>query len=143
MFTDPKELGERFYDEVVNQQKYELIDDLVDEHFVEHEEFPGISQDRAGIRQFFELFRGAFPDMHCTVERMIAEGDLVAIHSTTRGTHEGELMGVPATGNKVEFSTIDIVRVANDKAVEHWGVTDGMAMMEQIGAFSAEGAASA
>lgn len=143
MFTDPKELGARFYDEVVNQQKYELIDELLDENFVEHEEFPGTSQDRDGVGQFFRLFRAAFPDMHCTVDRMIAEGDIVVTQTTTRGTHEGELLGVPPTGNKVEFSAIDIVRVANDKAVEHWGVTDTMALMEQIGALAGEGAASA
>lgn len=143
MFTDPKELAARFYDEVVNQQKYELIDELIDEGFVEHEEFPGISQDRDGVEQFFQLFRAALPDMHCTVERMIAEGDIVVIHTTTRGTHEGELLGVPSSGKKVEFSGIDIVRIANDKAVEHWGVTDTMALMEQIGALSGEGAATA
>jgi predicted ester cyclase len=103
----------------------------------------GKAQDRDGVSQFFEMMWAAFPDLECMVERMIAEGDTVAVHTTMRGTHEGELMGVAVSGNAVEFAGIDIVRIADDRAVEHWGVTDSMAIMEQVGALSAEGAATA
>lgn len=141
--SDPKALCQRFYDEVVNAQRSDLIDELVSEDFIDHEEFPGTTQDRDGVRQFFEIMRAAFPDLECTIERMIAEGDTVAVQTTMRGTHQGELMGVPASGNTVEFAGIDIVRIADDRAVEHWGVTDSMAIMEQVGALTAEGAATA
>lgn len=141
MFTEPKELCERFYSEVVNGENYDLIEELIAEDFVDHEEFPGLSNDRAGVRQFFELMRSAFPDLSCEVKRMVGEDDTVVVHFTMRGTHQGEFMGVAASGKSIEADAIDIIRFLNDKAVEHWGVTDGMAMMEQIGAFEAEGAA--
>jgi predicted ester cyclase len=50
------------------------------------------------------------------------------------GTHQGDLMGVPATGNQVEIETLDIIRIQDGKVAEHWGVTDAMGIMEQIGA---------
>ena len=75
-----------------------------------------------------------FPDLTFSAEDMIAEGDKVAVRFTMRGTHKGEFMGVPATGKQFEVSGIDIVRFAGGKAVEHWGVTDTMAMMQQLGA---------
>ena len=62
------------------------------------------------------------------------EGDIVAARTTWRGTHKAEFMGVSATGNPVEFGAIDFVRFRDGKASEHWGQTDAMALMMQIGA---------
>jgi predicted ester cyclase len=61
----------------------------------------------------------------------------VAVRSTVRGTHEGDFMGIPASGKKIEVSNFDFVRIENDQAVEHWGVIDTAALMEQIGAVPA------
>ena len=78
-------------------------------------------------------FMQAFPDLHFTIEDIVADGDRVASRMTATGTHTGEYMGKPATGNKVSCSVFGIARVAEGKLVEHWGVTDELHLMEQIG----------
>jgi steroid delta-isomerase-like uncharacterized protein len=134
MADDPKALMTRFYDEVVNAGNIDLIDELVDENVVEHEEIPGIPPGREGVKQFFGMAHGAFDGFRMDVEDMIAEGDKCTARATMRGTHTGEFMGVPASGKKIEVQVIDIMRFADGKMTEHWGVTDAMALMQQIGA---------
>jgi steroid delta-isomerase-like uncharacterized protein len=129
----------RFYAEVVNAGNLDLIDELLTDDFVEHEEFPGITRDREGVKQFFAMFKGAFPDATFTAEQVLAEGDLVAARVTVRGTHLGEFMGVAATGKPIEVQAIDIVTFADGKGTAHWGVFDAMAMMEQLGAMPEPG----
>lgn len=75
-----------------------------------------------------------FPDLQCRVEDMTADGDKVWARAVLSGTHEGEFMGVAPTGNRVEFEVIDISRFENGKGVEHWGISDAMSLMRQIGA---------
>ena len=115
---------------------YEVItiDKFLSPHFVEHDTFPGLEPNREGVKQFFKMFRQAFPDLNFKVEFTIAKGDKVVSYITTSGTQKGEFMGMSATGKKINVKTIDIIRFKNGVAVEHWGVTDGMAMMEQLGA---------
>ncbi len=129
-----KALVRRFYDEVVGQGKLELIDEFMASDFVEHEEFPGLAAGRAGAKEFFAQFREAFPDLHFHVDDMIAEGDRVVARITMHGTNEGSFMGMAPTGKEVFVKVIDIVRFADGKIVEHWGVTDQAGMMEQLGA---------
>ena len=83
------------------------------------------------------MFRGAFPDIHFHLEHEIAEGDLVTTRFTGHGTHQGELMGIPATGKEVTFSGIVILRFSNGKIVERWEEFDMMGMMMQLGAIPA------
>jgi steroid delta-isomerase-like uncharacterized protein len=123
----------RFYDEVVGQGKLELIDELTREDFVEHEQLPGLSSDREGAKAFFAMFRAAFPDIAFNVHDMLADGDKVVARITMTGTHEGDFAGIAATGRKVSVSTIDILRLEDGLLVEHWGVTDELAMMQQLG----------
>ena len=68
------------------------------------------------------------------VRSIVAEEDLVAARLTWRGTHQGEFMGIPGTGNAIELSGMDFVRFRDGKAAEHWGQTDVMALMTQLGA---------
>jgi steroid delta-isomerase-like uncharacterized protein len=134
-----KAIMRRFYAEVVNAGNLDLIDELLTDDFVEHEEFPGITRDREGVKQFFAMFKGAFPDATFTAEQVLAEGDLVAARVTVRGTHLGEFMGVAATGKPIEVQAIDIVTFADGKGTAHWGVFDAMAMMEQLDAMPEPG----
>jgi steroid delta-isomerase-like uncharacterized protein len=124
----------QFYDEVVNPGDLDRVDEFCTEDFVDHEEFPGISNDREGVKQFFRMMREAFPDLRVEVQDTIAEGDKVVGRIRMTGTHRGEFMGVPPTGKRIDVEGIDIVRVVGDQASEHWGVTDAMAMMQQLGA---------
>ena len=80
------------------------------------------------------MFRSAIPDLRIVVEDMIAEGDKVAVRYTLEGTHEGELFGVPPTGQRLGIKSISVERVSDGKIIEHWRVTDSLDMMQQLGA---------
>ena len=80
------------------------------------------------------MFRSAIPDLRVVVEDMIAEGDKVAVRYTLEGTHEGELFGVPPTGQRLSIKSISVERVSDGKIIEHWRVTDSLDMMQQLGA---------
>jgi steroid delta-isomerase-like uncharacterized protein len=132
--ADNKALAKRFNDEVMNQGKLETIDEIVAEDFVEHQELPpGVPAGREGLKAFVTMFRGAFPDLKVETTKIVADGDEVWMQSVMTGTHKGELMGIPATGKKVSLAMFDRVVVRDGKAVEHWGVSDDMGMMTQLG----------
>ena len=134
MADDPKAVTTRFYDEVVNAGNLDLIDELVAEDVVDHEEIPGMASGREGVKQFFGMAIEAFDGFRMDVEDLMAEGDKCTARVTMRGTHVGEFMGVPASGKEIEVPVIDIIRVNGGKMTEHWGVLDSMALMQQIGA---------
>jgi steroid delta-isomerase-like uncharacterized protein len=103
--------------------------------FVEHEELPPFPPTKEGVRAFFEMFRAAFPDLRMHAEDLLTDGDKVVARVRFTGTHEGEFMGMPATGKSIDVEAIDIVRFGDDGlAREHWGVMDAMGMMQQLGA---------
>ena len=129
-----KSVMRRFYDEVVNQGNLELINELMASDFVEHEVFPGLSDDREGTRQFFAMMHSAFDGFRMDVEDLVAEGDKVVARLTMKGTDKGEFIGLSGTCRALNVPTIDIVRFADGKAVEHWGVTDGLSIMDQLSA---------
>jgi steroid delta-isomerase-like uncharacterized protein len=117
-----------------------VIDEVIADNFVDYEEMPGITPDKAGVRQFFSHARSAFPDFNVDVEDIVAEGDRVVARLTMTGTQRGEFMGIPATSRKVSLPVIDILRFANGKVVEHWGIMDSGLMMQQLGIAPAPGA---
>ena len=107
---------------------------LLADDFVEHEETPGLAPTKDGVLEFFRMYRAAFPDLRMDPEDVLASGDKVVARVRATGTHEGELMGMPATGKSVDVQLIDIMRFDEDGLVaEHWGVVDMLAMMEQLG----------
>jgi steroid delta-isomerase-like uncharacterized protein len=132
--ADYKEMARRWYSEVMSEGKTEVIDELCAPDFIDHDPLPGVSADLAGLKDFVAQIRAAFPDMQVTADDLIVEGDRLAVRSTIRGTHEGDFMGIPASGKRVEVSDYDFVRFENDQAAEHWGVIDSAALMEQLGA---------
>ena len=75
----------------------------------------------------------AFPDLHSTVEYLIAEGDMVVSRFTMRGTHQGEFIGIPPTGKQVKVTGMVIHRFADGKIVEYWVKWDVLGMMQQLG----------
>jgi steroid delta-isomerase-like uncharacterized protein len=135
--ADYKQMAERWFSEVMSEGKIEVIDELCAPDYIEHDPFPGTSADLAGLKDSIGVIRAAFPDIEVTADDMVLEGDRLAVRSTMRATHEGDFMGMPASGKKVEVSNYDFVRFENDQAVEHWGVIDSAALMEQIGAVPA------
>jgi steroid delta-isomerase-like uncharacterized protein len=128
-----KALFKTFVDEVMNNGNMAKVDELMAADFVEHEEMPpGTPPGREGCKAFFVMFRKAFPDTKVTIDDLMAEGDKVMALETWTGTNKGSFMGMPATGRTVSFQCVDVVRMENGKAVEHWGVADRMGMMQQL-----------
>lgn len=84
------------------------------------------------LKQFVATFQTAYPDIHATIEDMIAEGDKVVWRYTVRGTHEGEFMGIAPTGKSITLTGILISRFADDKVVEDWNNYDALGMMQQL-----------
>ena len=106
--------------------------------FVEQEEIPGIPPTKAGVVQYFRLLLAAFPDLQMHVDDVIASGDKAVARLRVTGTHKGEFMGIPATGNSVAMKLIDITRFGDDGlAREHWGVADQLTLMQQLGVIPA------
>lgn len=110
------------------------IEEYVAEDFVEHEALPGMDTTRETPRQMFTMMHAAFPDLGITIHDMVAEGDKVVARITFTGTHQGEFLGVPASGNGVAIDGIDIMQVRDGKVAAHWGVTDMAGAMAQMGA---------
>ncbi len=90
-----------------------------------------------GLKSFAVTFRGSFPDWHSSVEELIAEGDSVAERWTGRGTHRGELQGIPPTGKRVEVPGSVFYRIVGGKVVEFRGQLDMMGLMQQLGVIAA------
>jgi steroid delta-isomerase-like uncharacterized protein len=143
MAEQDKDLARRFYDEVVNTGDVDRVAEFCTEDFVDHEEgLPGQPEGIEGVKAFVQIFREGFPDLHASVEDIMGEGDRIAARVRMTGTHQGEFLGVPASGSRIDIEAIDIVRIVDGRAAEHWGVTDTMALMQQIGAVPEEAAAS-
>ena len=133
-----KALFRRFVEEVFNKGNVNTIDELLASDFAEREELPpGMPRDREGVKQLTRMFRTAFPDFNVSIDDMIAEGDKIVARTTWNGTQKGEFMGIPPSGKRVSFDVIDIIRISEGKGVEHWGVMDSSAMMQQLGVIPA------
>jgi steroid delta-isomerase-like uncharacterized protein len=133
--TDLHSLAHDIYS-LISKHDLEGFLDLVADDMIEHEElpFPEATGGKAGVGALFQSMFDAFPDFEMSVEDTIAEGDKVVIRVTARGTHQGEFMGMPPTGRRIEVPLIDIARIRDGKIAEHWGVMDNAAMMQQLGA---------
>lgn len=115
--------AKRLIEEVLANGNVALIDEFFSPDFVEHQQFPpDVPQGVEGLKWFVENFREAFPDLTITVEQSVASGDLVAVHSTWKGTHQGEWMGMKPTGESIEFESYDMIRFQDGKVAEHWGL---------------------
>ena len=114
--------------------KLGVIDELVAPDYVGHDPAQPEMHGPEGIKEFITGYLAGFPDGRITIDGQLAEGDMVATRWTGRGTHQGELMGIPPTGKQVTVSGITISRVKNGKVVEEWSNWDTLGMMEQLGA---------
>lgn len=95
---------------------------------------PGTPLDLSGYTQIMAMLRTAFPDIHYTVEDLIAEGDRVVVRGVMTGTHRGTFMDrIPATGNSIAMEAIHIFRVEDGKLVEHRAVRDDLTLFQQLG----------
>jgi steroid delta-isomerase-like uncharacterized protein len=129
-----------------NDSDFQVIEEeLVASDFVNHNPppVPGIGHDRDGMLAAMRYMRQAFPDGRAESVNLVAEDDKVVVQDIVRGTHQGEFMGVSATGRQVSFEFIHIFRLADGRIVERWGLVDAMGLMMQLGAIPTPQAAEA
>jgi steroid delta-isomerase-like uncharacterized protein len=130
---DNKAVVARFYDEVLNQRKVAVLDELAVEDYVEHDPFPGQGNGRADLKARAQLLQSAFDPLRFTVEDVIAEGDKVVVRWKNAGTHSGSFLGIPATNKTFSVAGIDVHLVRDGRIAEHWHVVDQLGQMQQMG----------
>jgi steroid delta-isomerase-like uncharacterized protein len=127
-----KAVVRRYYDEVLNQGKLELLGDLAIPDYVEHSPFPGQDVGLPGLRHRAGLLWAAFRPQFI-LDDLIAEGDRVVVRWTNHGMHQGEFLGMPATGRSFTITGMDIHRLRDGKLAEHWDVVDQLSLLQQLG----------
>ncbi len=132
----------RAYEELFNQGNLSLVEELVAPDFLNHEAPPGSNRGPESMRQLIRMLRTAFPDLHFTIEELVAEGDTVAGRVIMSGTHQGTFQGMPPTGRSFRQAQMHFVRFRDGKGVEHRAVRDDLGLMQQLGVIPTPGQAS-
>ncbi|HET8853617.1 MAG TPA: ester cyclase [Ktedonobacteraceae bacterium] len=128
----------RTFEEVFNRGNLAIVDDLVAPDFLNHEVPPGMNnRGPDSTRQIVTMLRTAFPDLHVTIEELVAEGDTIAGRVTMSGTHLGPFQGMAPTGRSFEQAQMHFVRFRDGKGIEHRAVRDDLGMMRQLGVIPA------
>jgi len=133
MLKENKAIVRRLAEEGFNKGNLGIFDELVAPDFVNHNPSPGLPPTREGWKQSAARFRVGFPDLHLQIKDEIAEGDRVVIRFTAHGTHQNEVIGIPATGKEMNVVGISILRIADGKIAERWEEADFLGMMVQLG----------
>ena len=136
MSEENKAIARRAIEEVFSAQgNLDVADEIFAPNYVHHD--PASPEDirgPEGAKEFAGMYRSAFPDVRLSTQDQIAEGDMVATRWVASGTHEGEIMGIAPSGNRVTVAGTSIDRIVDGKIEETWDNYDALGMMQQIGA---------
>lgn len=120
-------------EKVQGEGDFALFEELFADDFVDHTPQPGTTADKDGVRVLYHRLRDAFPDFRPEIHWQSVDGDLVTTFKTYHGTHQGDFLGIAATGRTVQFETVDAMRVRDGRIVEHWGVANLYSVLGQLG----------
>ena len=135
-----KAVVRREFEEMFNQGgNLDAAEEIYAPDYVGHEPAFGDSHGVEGAKQFAADFRQAFPDLHTTIEEMVAEGEKIVTRFSTRGTHQGEIMGAAPTGKLVTHTGHQTDRFEGGKIVESWTNWDALGLLQEIGAIPSPG----
>lgn len=123
----------RVYEDVINKGDYDLIPEIISPDYVFHNPLGIEAKGPEGFKQMVTMMRHAFPDIHCTVDEMVGEGDNTATRATLTCTFQGDMMGIPPTGKHAEVSGFLITHWKDGKEVEAWESLDTMSFYQQLG----------
>ena len=140
---DNKAILRTYVETIFNQKRVDRADDLVAPDYLDHAALPGQAPGLEGAKQKWAMYLAGIPDLRVTIEEMVAEGDKVAVRRSYEGTHQGELLGIPATGKHLQLGGISIFRLAGGKIAEHWEQLDRLTLMQQLGVIPAPAAPAA
>ena len=127
-----KEVARRYYDQVLNDGDLDVLEELAEPDYNEHDPLPGQGTGLEGLRDRVRMLRGGLSSRF-TIEDLVAEGDRVVVRWTNTGTHMGEFLGAPPTGRDFSIAGIDIIRFQDGKMAEHWHVVDQLGLLQQLG----------
>jgi predicted ester cyclase len=131
---DGATLARRYFEEVWNRGQVDVLDELLAPEYVNHTpSFGNPPPGPNGLKPIVLAMRRAFPDLHFTIEDVVATPDAVAVRTTMTGTHTGDLFGTAPTYRRIKVMQIQIERVRGGRIVEHWRVTDELTLMRQLG----------
>ena len=134
MASDQVGIARRIYDEMIGEGNMDVVDEVLHDDFVEHEAMPDMPTGKDAPKAMMAMLREAFPDLRAEVDDTIEQGNKLAVRCRFLGTHQGEFMGVPATGRSIEINVMDVLEFEGDQVIAHWGVMDSAGLMEQLGA---------
>jgi len=135
-----KAIVRRYLDQVLNEQRH----DLAEEFLADDVEFHGPGGSFIGlskVTEFHAMMGAAFPDWRSTIIDIVAEGDKVVVRLNNKGTHQGEMAGIPATGKTVNLESIVMYHLTNGKIDEGRNAIDLLSWMQQLGVIPAPQAA--
>ena len=135
---DPKQLINRFVEELWNQRRLEVADAIFAKDCVTHQLRSGVPTDAVprgpeAIKEHVASWVTSFPDLRFSIEQMLGEGDRVVMQLLMEGTHQGEWMGIPASGKKMQIRMITVHRVVHGKIVEDWVLVESLGFFQQLG----------
>jgi steroid delta-isomerase-like uncharacterized protein len=140
MTSENKAVVRRLYEEVWNKRRVELVDELMSpSHAMHNNHVPDSCIGPEAYKREVARFMTGFPDLHFTVEDMLAENDKVAVGWTISGTHKGEFRGISPTGRKVSVEGITINHIADGKIMDSYISVDYLGLMQQLGVAPAFG----
>jgi predicted ester cyclase len=129
-----KAIVRRFYEEIMNHGNVEILDEVIAPDFEDHgEALFGSFKGREILKQGIVATHGILPDLHVSLEDMVAEGDYVGVRGTMRCTHQGEWLSVAGTGNELTWKGIAMFRLAGGQIVQRWFNSDGLTIVQQLG----------
>lgn len=132
--ADNKRIAQRYFEEVWNQGRLDLLDELLTPDYVNHTpSTPNPPRGPAGLKPIVAAIRTGFPDLHFRIEDVIVTDDRAVIRTVMTGTHRGNLFGIAPTGRSVAVNQINIERIVEGRIAEHWRVTDELSLMRQLG----------
>jgi predicted ester cyclase len=133
--AENKDIVRRLYEDAINSHDLDALDNYTLADYVNHKNPGGLE----GVKQLFSMLFETFPDLRVSVDSIGADGDRVWARTTMRGTQQGPFMGMAPTGKTFAATTMNELRIENGKLAEEWGVTDTLAMWQQLGLMPANG----
>jgi len=127
-----KALARRWFEDLFSRGDLDAANEILRADFIDHlthEDERGLEE----LKHYVTIYRAAFPDIQDTIEDIVAEGDKVVIRWMSRGTHQGEFMGIPPTGRRVTFTGMRLFRIAENKIAESWVNIDERGLQDQLG----------
>jgi len=132
-----KQTIQRLWRDLVNGERAASLEELVSPDFLDHTPLPGMSADLEGLTTRLTMLHNAFPDFQSSILDLTAEGDKVVVMCESSGTHLKSFLGEVPSGRRWKILEIHILRLANGKLVEHWGIPDFFGMLLQLGLVAA------